>query len=195
MIEFLCPQKIFWFIFDFFQGFAPTAEKDEKDEDDIEEPKVEEEKPKPIFTTKLVPISLLNRSLDYRLSVEKLQSCKLLNSLTVIRQPMGLQRILVQTNISDHKSIEFDPFYYSHYKQINEISMRWKKAMMRRLRDFLKILPLVHELIFPQNVCFITRKWNYGYIHRLCHFSWTSGQKLGGWISVDLFWLILINFK
>ena len=117
-------KKYFLIHFRFFQGFTPTAEKDEKDEDDIEEPKVEEEKPKPIFTTKLVPISLLNRSLDYRLSVEKLQSCKLLNSLTVIRQPMGLQRILVQTNISDHKSIEFDPFYYSHYKQINEISMR-----------------------------------------------------------------------
>lgn len=106
----------------FFQGFVPTAE--EKDEDINEEPKVEEEKPKPIFTKKLVPMSLLSRSLDYRRFVEKLQDCKLLNSLLVIRQPMVLRRILAQANISDHETIEFDPFYYSHYKQINEISIR-----------------------------------------------------------------------
>ena len=106
----------------FFQGFVTTAE--EKDEDINEEPKVEEEKPKPIFTKKLVPMSLLSRSLDYRRFVEKLQDCKLLNSLLVIRQPMVLRRILAQANISDHETIEFDPFYYSHYKQINEISIR-----------------------------------------------------------------------
>ena len=105
-----------------FQGFAP---KTGKEEDEDEEQNQEEEKPKPKFTKKLVPISLLSRSLEYRQFVEKLQSCKLLKSLLLIRQPMALTRILAQTNISSTECIEFDPFYYPHFKQINENSILW----------------------------------------------------------------------
>ena len=103
-----------------FQGFAP---KTGKEEDEDEEQNQEEEKPKPKFSKKLVPLSLLSRSLEYRQFVEKLQSCKLLKSLLLIRQPMALTRILAQTNISSTECIEFDPFYYPHFKQINENSI------------------------------------------------------------------------
>ena len=113
-----------------FQGFAP---KTGKEEDEDEEQNQEEEKPKPKFTKKLVPISLLSRSLEYRQFVEKLQSCKLLKSLLLIRQPMALTRILAQTNISSTECIEFDPFYYPHFKQINENSILWFRG--KKIRE------------------------------------------------------------